>query len=178
MPNILVPIDFSRCTFDVLNQATSLARAYDATIELLHVIEIPVEVPIETTFTPIYDPVPRTAIDHLTQSAEANLAPLQDFLLERGLSVKTTIKVGAVNTEILEAAREQDPLFLVMGTHGRKGFGRLVLGSVAEAVLRNAPCPVVITRFQHKDGCPTRSCTWCADGMTPAQQDVDALVLG
>jgi len=178
MPTILVPIDYSDCTRDVLAQAERLAAALGADIELMHIVQLPPEVPPGAMFTPTYNPTPRTAIQHLCDAAQKRLEGLRAVVSARGFTVKCTLEVGGVSDMVVKHAEETSPDFIVMGTHGRRGIGRLMLGSVTESVIRSTPCPVVVTRFQHHEGCAARSCTWCIEGLSDAQHDVEALALG
>jgi nucleotide-binding universal stress UspA family protein len=91
----------------------------------------------------------RQVIDHtdrLCQELEQYLLERADVLCAAGMRVQTAVRVGDPATEIVEAARETGADLIAMTTHGRSGLGRLLFGSVAEAVLRRAHVPVFLLR--------------------------------
>ena len=130
---LLFPTDFSECAEHAFNLAADLASRYDAE---LHVLNIAVPRADDPDNPMNYlDPAEIEAMD---QSPEA--APHQHDAVQ-------LVHAQEVNFSeadgILDYAKAQDVDLIVMGTHGRRGFGRLVLGSVAEEVVRLAPCPVL-----------------------------------
>jgi nucleotide-binding universal stress UspA family protein len=78
--------------------------------------------------------------------AEARLADRADALTKDGVPSRWRRRVGAVHQAICDAAREEAADYIVMGTHGRSGIERLMLGSIADRVVRTAPCPVMTVR--------------------------------
>jgi universal stress protein A len=129
---ILCPVDFDQNSMAALEFAGELAGEEDgARLDILHVVPIP--------------PGPEVAIqfDKLEGRARARL----ERLIERRLSPKVRyavhIRTGDPATEIIGMAAESGAGLIVMATHGRKGLRRLVLGSVAERVVREAPCAVL-----------------------------------
>ena len=138
--NILVPIDLEDSAAQVLDYAVALAARLDARLHALHVVPWPLlgaEVPIAVTETAMDDIMKgkQQAFDALV-AAHAAKPPLDSAML----------KTGDARTAILAAAEELRADLIVMGTHGRRGVSRLVLGSVAETVARTAPCPVLLVR--------------------------------
>jgi nucleotide-binding universal stress UspA family protein len=133
---ILHPTDFSASSWPALGVARALARANGAGIVLLHVA--PAEVLTGGSF---YAPA------DLGPEREA-LAKLRDETAKAGLegSVQTRFGQGDPVTEILLAAEELDCDLIVMGSHGRTGLRRLLMGSVAEYVIRKAPCLTLIVK--------------------------------
>lgn len=126
---ILVPVDGSLPSLAALDLALALAVDYDATVELLHVIPPPdTLVPIET--------------DASLRFLDDALDRARDVIGDRA-SHRTV--VGEPLREIVAAAGGGFDL-IVMGTHGRTGRLHSLLGSVAEGVVRNAPCPVLTVR--------------------------------
>jgi universal stress protein A len=117
---ILFPTDFSDASEAASRTAVALAREYDA--ELIMVYVVP----------PVTDPSPSEGIGALA----AELAP--------GLTVKTEVLSGIPARRIADYARRQHVDLIVMGSHGRTGVSRALLGSVAEAVVRRSPCPVLV----------------------------------
>jgi len=142
---ILVPVDFSDACRVVLDYAVDIARDRGAEVVLLHVVGLPV-----APFDPAYGVAadPRLLLD-LQSGAEKGLA---DLAAKAGagsnLSLKTKILTGAPSREIVREAREGGYDLVVIGTHGRTGFRHVFLGSVAENVVRLAPCPVVTVRLK------------------------------
>jgi nucleotide-binding universal stress UspA family protein len=142
---ILFPTDFSRCADQALSHAAFLARRFGAELHLLHAVVLHGDDPAN----PIYEfPDP----DELYRLAEeAATQRLEGLLPEAGgeLEIRRTHRRGiAPAAVILEYASEAGVDLIVLGTHGRRGLGRLVLGSVAEEVVRLASCPVMTLREQ------------------------------
>src|SRR3989338_8618863 len=147
---ILVPTDFSRDSDQALDYAAVLAEKFKAEIFLAHVME---------SFTySVSDTL--TVVDHrkaLKTIAQPLLDNLRKGLSEKGLSVKARLVDGVPYQEIIKVARKEKADLIVMGTHGRTGVGRLLLGSVAEKVVRLSACPVLKVRAP--GGAPPRGKT-------------------
>lgn len=137
---ILVPLDGSRFAEAALPKAVELVRNNpDATLILLRAAEA-------TTF-PGVDPI--AAQVSVVQEAEDYLETVAARLREDGVSgVKTSVWYGAAAPSILEAARIANPDLIMMSTHGRTGIGRLIVGSVAESVLRGTRTPIFLVRVE------------------------------
>jgi nucleotide-binding universal stress UspA family protein len=138
--NILVPIDLDDSAAQVLDYAVALAAKLDAKLHALHVVPWPLlgaEVPIAVTEASMDD------ILKGKQQAFDDLIAAHTAKLSLGSAM---LKTGDARTAILAAAVELRADLIVMGTHGRRGVSRLVLGSVAESVARTAPCPVLLVR--------------------------------
>ena len=136
--NILVPTDFSEHSTRALDYAVELAHKLDATIHVLNVMGLQfAEYPIAVTAAMIDDlmDINRTTV----ASAIAARASKASF-------AQPTFEVGDVRVAIEKAVRDLGADLIIMGTHGRTGVKRLVLGSVAEAVARCVPCPVLFIR--------------------------------
>ena len=130
---ILHPTDFSERSAFAFSLACTLARAYGARLVLVHVTPTVVVSGELGAIPPQPSDVWKTLQEQL-----ANLrAP------DPNVSVEHHLKEGDPATEILRLAQEIKCDLIVMGTHGRTGLGRLFVGSVAEQVLRKAPCPVL-----------------------------------
>jgi len=135
---ILHPTDFSAAAAAAFQMACSLSRAFEARLILLHVLPAPVVVLGGTqALPPLPDEVGR-------QEAEDKLQAVQPAA--GALVVERRIRQGGAAGEILRLAQETPCDLIVMGTHGRTGVGRFLVGSVAEAVLRKAPCPVLTVK--------------------------------
>lgn len=131
---ILVPTDFSAHSVAALQLATTLARQADAMLLILHVSEPP----------PI---VSNTQISDMLEDdweQQKRLAAARPSDPEVGYKQKMV--AGRPAAEILRAAEEEQADLIVMGTHGRRGLSRLLMGSVAEEVVRDAACPVLTLR--------------------------------
>jgi nucleotide-binding universal stress UspA family protein len=133
--NILVPTDGSEPSQRAAKHAIDLADRYDATIHTLYVIEAATLTPDLDTAA-LYDElesIGRRATDDVVKDAE-----------RAGLdSVREEITRGHASSRIVEYIGDQEIDLVVMGTHGRTGLDRFLIGSVAEKVLRQSPVPVL-----------------------------------
>lgn len=139
---ILCPVDFSRFSHHAYEQAVELAREFGAEITVLHACAV---APV-TSLAPVGAPLALEPARLTGETRRAVMAELREFTDEvdaGGLSVKTTINEHAPVEAIIGTATSWPADLIVIGTHGRSGFERLMLGSVAEKVLRKAPCPVL-----------------------------------
>jgi nucleotide-binding universal stress UspA family protein len=142
---ILVPLDGSPLAEQALEQATRLARVYDAEITLLQVV-FPVQLSVDPAL-----PLPSAYDQELTEScrsqAEDYLRGLSERLREHGVRASGVAVVGwNAADRILELARPEQTDLIVIATHGRGGLGRLTLGSVADKLVRAADVPVLVCR--------------------------------
>lgn len=131
---ILVPVDFSEPSRQAFQVACSLARDHGSQIIVLHVAVPP--------------PFVRTSELHRALEvpngyAQELICGLRQDYSDTTLAIQHLLKDGLLVQQILDAVRESGADLIVMGTHGRSGMTRVLLGSVAEAVLRQAPCPVL-----------------------------------
>ena len=143
---ILVPSDFSECSDAALRYGLELARRFDARVHLLHVVQDPLAQPwaAEGFSAPLFEVVDawqREAKDRL-------LLSVPDADRDRVTVVAT---VAWPYAEILRHAIEHNVDLIVMGTHGRAGMTHMLLGSIAEKVVRRAPCPVLTVRHPQRD---------------------------
>jgi nucleotide-binding universal stress UspA family protein len=173
---LLVPADFSDCSPELVRHAAGLARELSGRLVILHVVELPAGISEETVIRPQPGGEEVTAGRFLHDRAQGTLgdyaeAVRQDF---RDLEVDLIVRTGPVVDQILAAADEVDAKMLVMATHGRSGMLRMVLGSVAERVIRRSQRPVLVLRTQHKPTCQARSCAWCKSQDSWIQSQVRA----
>jgi nucleotide-binding universal stress UspA family protein len=142
---ILVPSDFSECSDEALRYGLELARRFDARLHLLHVVQDPVTQPwaAEGFSVPLFE-----AVEDWRRQAEARLrAAVPDADRDR---VTIACIVATPYAAILDYAAAHDADLIVMGTHGRGGVSHVLIGSIAERVVRRAPCPVLtVRRPQH-----------------------------
>jgi universal stress protein A len=134
---ILAPTDFSEYSQQAIQYARELAQKFGATLVLLHVVELP-PYPIEG-LPP--SQLGGTLLDELEQQATRDLAQL--LPKEAEVKVVRRVVVGIPYRKIVEVAEAEKVDLIVMATHGRTGLSHLVVGSVAERVVRTAPCPVL-----------------------------------
>lgn len=159
---ILVPHDFSACAARAVDLACTLAeREPGAVLQLLHVSQLPPNLPLDAIVAPFGPNRPSTTIDDLTTSgARASLEDIVGPLRSRGIEARAIAVATAsrdIAAEILYVAERERADVIVIGTHGRSGLSHLLLGSVAEKVIRGATMPVVTIRSsQAPDAEPTR----------------------
>lgn len=134
---ILHPTDFSECSTPAFHVACAMARTYDARLVVVHVATPSAE--------PLYTELPPLPFADRTPELHERLKQV----MPRDPKVRTEhlLVEGDPVAEILRLARETPFDLIVMGTHGRTGFGRLFIGSVAEQVLRKASCPVLTVKL-------------------------------
>jgi universal stress protein A len=138
---ILVPVDFSPHAERALDYAIMLARKLPARLLLLHVIHtFPLGV------TEMGPTLPQAYLQGIESEVRQSLEKYLQRLGEAGLAGETTIMYGVPFEEIAQFAKARQVDLIVIGTHGRTGLEHLFLGSVAEKVVRLAPCPVLVTR--------------------------------
>ena len=140
---ILFPTDFSESSAAALPHATSLARARGANLIILHVSETPGALAAAGGFSGVADVNPEHDVLELEKVAPADSHVAYEHRLVRGQPAD----------EIVQLATDEDADLIVMATHGRTGLGHLLMGSVAEAVVRKAPCPVLTLRRPEKVKC-------------------------
>ena len=134
---VLHPTDFSGPCAEAFRVACELAGDQSARLTVVHVAVSPPIAPINQPVPPPLPEDPRGKLEELLRLAQASAPGLQaDYRVEKGDAAP----------RIVSAAQEMRCDLIVMGTHGRTGLGRVLMGSVAEQVLRTAPCPVVTVR--------------------------------
>ena len=144
--HILVPTDFSPPSDAALAWARDLAQEYEARVSLLHVVTDPRAVGM---WTPeVYVAANAETQERLLREARERLERALPSEERRRFAATIDVRLGDVAENILETAREQKGDLIVMGTHGRHGLAHLILGSVAERVLRDATCPVLTTHAE------------------------------
>lgn len=137
--NILVPTDFSDCAEHALDYASALGAKLGATVHLMNALGAALpELSVALT---------DAMIRNLERVHQERLDQLADPRRSQVAIGSTIVKSGDARDAIIEAAQELDADLIVIGTHGRRGVSRLVLGSVAEDVMRRAPCPVLLVRM-------------------------------
>jgi nucleotide-binding universal stress UspA family protein len=139
---ILHPTDFSECAAYAQATAVDLAGKLGSEIVLLQVL---VETPLYGESV-LNMPKVQSVYDAQRKWAEKTLEARVGDLRQRGIKASWRVQVGVPVEEIVRIAEEERMDMIVMGTHGRTGLNRALLGSVAERVIRLAPCPVLTVR--------------------------------
>lgn len=136
---IMVPTDFTDFSRRAMDYARMIAGKMNAELLLVHVIE-----PFTYSVTDTIQVVDHYAA--LKAIAEPLMDSLKKKILKDKLKVSTAVLRGTPYLEIVKKARQSKADLVIMGTHGRTGVTHLLLGSVAERVVRMAPCPVLTVR--------------------------------
>jgi nucleotide-binding universal stress UspA family protein len=145
---ILVATDFSAASGAALEFAKTLATRFDASLHLLHVLEDPY---VTGAFAAdIYAPPPAGLRESWLRSAETTMATLVETD-KTAFNITTDVAFGPIASTIVERAVQIGADLIVMGTHGRGGVAHLLMGSVAERVVRTAGCPVLTTRGRQEN---------------------------
>lgn len=146
--HILIPIDGSACSEQAAVQGLTLAKIFGAKITFLYVLENPVLVYATPDIVPYYA---RELLDDLRKHAEEVLLAAQAPAKEAGLEADTSLLEFMRPADgIIQAAQDCD--LVVMGSHGRSGIRRLLLGSVTEAVMRLSSKPLLVMRCLERAG--------------------------
>ena len=136
---ILCAVDFSEYSAYALRYAVAFARDFDARLELVHVLELP--------FMPTYAMAGLPELSLPTDRLEEEVRKHMDELVEEVRTdherVSGTVRIGSAFLEIIQYARELEADLIVIGTHGHSGLSHILIGSVAEKVVRKAPCAVL-----------------------------------
>ena len=139
---ILCPVDFSEGSDYALRYALAFAAAYDAALELMHVVELPFLPSYALTMVPDLG-LPIEQMKEQSKKALDELAERSKALHPR---VTARVVVGMPFVEIVNAAKEGNVDLIVVGTHGRTGLKHILIGSVAERLVRKSPCPVLTVK--------------------------------
>jgi nucleotide-binding universal stress UspA family protein len=140
--HILVATDFSQDANRALSIAADMARALSAKLTVLHVVQMPTYAFLGGG---VYVPSPDLTAD-IVADAKRWLAAAKDRI--SGVAVDTVCLEGDPALTVLRWAEEHKPDLIIVGTHGRRGVRRLLLGSVAEHIVRDAHCPAMTVRTQ------------------------------
>jgi nucleotide-binding universal stress UspA family protein len=142
---ILLPTDGSKGVEKAINCATTLALEFNAKIYVLFAVEAPTLVFEYTNFTQ------EKVIDSMKQEGQQIIDKTLSLIQASGVNeVESTMREGHPGKVILDFAHEQKIDLIVMGTHGRRGLDRMLLGSVTEEVVRLSPVPVLTVRMTPK----------------------------
>lgn len=140
LKRILAPTDFGDSSKSALRYAVAFADQFGAAVDLLHVVEPPPP-GVLMSYVPL-DDLKKTMLSE----AEKNLEELHAEWAEYCFPVTKAVVEGYPFVEIVKYAREHNVDMIVLGTHGRGAVSHMLIGSVAEKVVRKAPCPVLTVR--------------------------------
>jgi universal stress protein A len=138
---IVCPIDFSEFTDEILKYAVNITKKFNAELHLIHIIpNLNYFIPYESFLTPEN----LVAIEkNIEKEVEKDFEKVTKDI---DMPLKKIVKTGATFVEIIDYIKEEDIDLVVMGTHGRSGIEHILIGSVAEKVVRKSPCPVLTIR--------------------------------
>jgi universal stress protein A len=140
--HILVPVDLSETSRQALDYAVEIGAKFEARIVLLYAIDLSQLI----TASQAYATLPPAVVEEQRRAARATLAAFAERAKKRGLRARVLVEEGSPYGVIVDAARRLKADVIIMTTHGRTGVKRALMGSVAETVLRHAPCPVLTVR--------------------------------
>lgn len=142
---ILVPVDFSANSRKAVDYATAFAKQFGASLTFLHVIQV-------NYAYGEFGAIDFSSLEREMRSgAEKELAGLLGAATAAGLQAHTVVREGSPPKIIAEVAKEVRSDLLVISTHGYTGLKHVLMGSIAEHVVRYAPCPVLVVRLQEQD---------------------------
>lgn len=142
---VLFPTDFSECSKSAQAYACALAEQFQAELHLLYVLEdVMLMLPEPSSMVSL----PPNYLMQSKANAEAGLDRLLPASWTQGKHVVRATRMGSPAVEIANYAKEKEIDLIVIGTHGRSGVSHVLLGSVAEKVVRKAPCPVLTVHPQ------------------------------
>ncbi|MFQ1694336.1 universal stress protein [Aeromonas veronii] len=142
MPSIktlLCPVDFSQMSRAVLDYAVFMAQSHQAQLKLIHVVD-------QLHGFDSYKILHMTAIEITHEMERQARTQLKELVAALPIPATFDIRFGRAADEIVIQAKEDEVELIVMGSHGRSGISHLLVGSVAESVVRHAPCPVLVVR--------------------------------
>ena len=132
--HILVPVDFSQDSEEAVGCAIGLAQQFQARLTLLHAIYVPEAAEVNLA----------AYLDKIQSESDQLMAACRKRVEDAGVTVDSLVVRGVPSHRITETAQEQQADLIVMGTHGRTGLRHMLIGSVAERVVRHASCPVMV----------------------------------
>lgn len=134
--NILLATDGSKYSLLATEKAIDFAKSYGGSLSAVSVVDVPAE---------LYGEAP-DLVEDLVKKAQEYVAAVRAKAQEEGVAVETFVGEGESSRTVLKVAAENKADMIVMGSHGRTGLRRLLMGSVTEKVIGNAPCPVLVVK--------------------------------
>jgi len=142
--SILCPMDFSDASKNAYRYACEFAKSMGSKVILLNVIEPrPIAAEMSLSYIPLEE--------DLVAAAREDFIPMVKEAETAGIDVSADVTIGLPAESILQHVAELDVNLLIMGSHGKTGLSRLLMGSVAEAVIRKAAVPVLIVKANEKE---------------------------
>jgi nucleotide-binding universal stress UspA family protein len=144
LKNIVCAVDFSDCSMHALRYALSIAEESDAGLTVMHVVEVPPDLPAEDAGGPF------SLREYVASAQQARLARLHEAIPDDAreyCKIDTLVTTGKAYREILRVADERKAGLLVVGIHGRGAIDRLLFGSTTQHLVRLASCPVLTLRL-------------------------------
>lgn len=139
LKRILVPVDFSGPSIKAVPYALAFAKQFKAQLVLVHIVE-------QVVYPGDWMIPPFPTGDFASESREQLMAKLRSICADTAGKVTPIVRFGRAWQEIIVVAREQKCDMIIMATHGYTGLRHVLLGSVAEKIVRHAPCPVLTVR--------------------------------
>ena len=139
---ILCPTDFSEGSLQALSAATDIAAKLGAELSIVHVVPIMSTLPTDPNF--VFEVHQRQ--DSLFGEMEKRLYEVARESKDKGILGRVFVGHGDAAAEIVRVAKERSVDLIVVSSHGRTGLGRILFGSTAEAIVRHAPCPVLVVK--------------------------------
>ncbi|HUY19315.1 MAG TPA: universal stress protein [Candidatus Binataceae bacterium] len=136
LSTILCPVDFDPNSFQALRLASEVCQEQNATLYVLHVVDVAIPAKVQVT----------APFDKMEAAVTKKLARLAREKIDARVRYQLQVETGDPGFQILDAAKRVGADLIVLATHGRKGLRRLILGSVAERIVREASCPVLTLR--------------------------------
>ena len=150
LKKVLYPTDFSEYSLAALPYAVNIAKHNGADLYCLHVVDIPHEEYLTSEYMVPLN-VPHVSKDKVLRTARTRMERFVTENLSEIEKVESRVIVGVPFLEIIRYARDQSIDLIVIGTHGHSALAAMLLGTVAEKVVRKAPCPVLTVRHpNHK----------------------------
>lgn len=136
---ILIPTDGSDAAEAAIEQAVGQAAGFDARLHVVFVVELAATAPLQITLDQV--------VEAIEKEGEAIVERIAETASKSGVEVVTSVEHGVADEAIVDYVGDHDIDLVVMGTHGRRGLGRQLLGSVTERVVRTSPVPVLTVRM-------------------------------
>ncbi len=136
---VVIPVDFSSNMNKVVDYGLSMADIMSANVRFLHVVD-----DFQGYDMMLVHPSFRGMTEDLKGEAEARMKTLVNDNSERAGEVRGDVAVGYATDEIVDYAKKNNTDMIIIGTHGTKGFERVLMGSTASEVVKKAPCPVLV----------------------------------
>jgi universal stress protein A len=141
---ILCPVDFSAPSRNALRYANEFAKAMNAKITVLHVIQPqPIAADVNVPYVPLEV--------ELEKSAKEDLERIVKEDVQEGVLVEQVLAFGMPSDCVIAQARKENVDLIILGTHGRTGISRLLMGSTTESVIRHAARPVLVVKAEEKE---------------------------